>query len=66
MKYLIKLISPPNTLVLDPFMGSGSTGKALLQLNKELNKNYSFIGIELNEEYFKIAAARVAAERKGK
>lgn len=53
MRYLIKLITPPQGLVLDPFMGSGSTGKAAAL------DGFSFIGIELDEEYVAIAEARI-------
>lgn len=53
MEYLIKLITPPNGVVLDPFMGSGSTGVACKKLG------FDFVGIELNNEYFEIAKKRV-------
>lgn len=53
MKYLIEVSSNENDLVLDPFMGSGSTGVAC----KKLNRN--FLGIELNEKYFNIAKERI-------
>lgn len=53
MEYLIKLVTPPNGTVLDPFTGSGSTGKAAL-----LN-GYKFIGIELTEEYLPIIEGRL-------
>ena len=53
MSYLINLIMPPNGIVLDPFMGSGTTGIAAL-----LN-GYDFIGIEKQEEYMLIAEARI-------
>lgn len=56
MEYLIKLVTPPNGIVLDPFMGSGSTGVAA----KNLGVN--FIGIEMNEEYFEIAKKRLGTE----
>jgi site-specific DNA-methyltransferase (adenine-specific) len=56
MKYLCRLITPPHGIILDPFMGSGSTGKAALQ------EGFSFIGIELEAEYVKIAKARIAHE----
>lgn len=56
MEYLIKLITPENGIVLDCFMGSGTTGIAA----KRLNRN--FIGIELNQEYFEIAKARIENE----
>ena len=53
MKYLIRLITPKNGTVLDPFMGSGSTGKAAIL------EGYNFIGIELSEEYLDIARNRI-------
>jgi site-specific DNA-methyltransferase (adenine-specific) len=59
MQYLIRLITPKGGTVLDPFMGSGSTGKAAMIENNERNADYRFIGIELNPEYIDIAAARI-------
>ena len=56
MSYLIKLVTPKGGTVLDPFMGSGSTGKAAVK------DGYSFIGIEREEEYFQIAEGRINAE----
>jgi DNA modification methylase len=53
MEYLIKLITPANGIVMDPFMGSGSTGKAAAR------NGFDFIGIEMDEEYIKIAKARI-------
>ena len=53
IKYLVILVSREGQTVIDPFMGSGTTGIAC----KLLNRN--FIGIELNEEYIKIAEARI-------
>lgn len=53
MEYLIKLITPPSGVVLDPFMGSGSTGIAAKNLG------FTFIGIEKDENYFKIAEKRI-------
>jgi len=55
MRYLCRLVTPPGGTVLDPFMGSGSTGKAALK------EGFGFVGIELDEEhgYFDIACARV-------
>lgn len=53
MQYLIKLVTPPNGTVLDPFMGSGSTGVAAKNLG------FDFIGCEMNEEYFEIAKKRI-------
>jgi site-specific DNA-methyltransferase (adenine-specific) len=53
MEYLIKLITPKGGVVLDPFMGSGSTGKAAIK------NDFNFIGIEREKEYFDIAKARI-------
>lgn len=55
MEYLVKLVSREGATVLDPFMGSGSTGIACKNLKRE------FIGIERDEEYMKIAEARIKA-----
>ena len=55
MKYLIKLVTPENSVVLDPFCGSGSTGMAAVELGHE------FIGCELDPAYVEIAEARIAA-----
>ena len=59
MQYLIRLVAPKNAIILDPFMGSGSTGKAVMFENKERNTNYKFIGIEMTEEYLPICEARI-------
>ena len=59
MQYLVRLVSPDGATILDPFNGSGSTGKAVMYENKERNKNYKYIGIELTEEYLPIAKARI-------
>ena len=59
MQYLIRLVTPKNGIILDPFMGSGSTGKAVMFENKERQANYSFIGIEKEKEYCDIARARI-------
>lgn len=53
MQHLIKLISFENQIILDPFMGSGSTGVASLELQRQ------FKGFELEKEYFKIAKQRL-------
>jgi DNA modification methylase len=53
MEYLIKLITTPNGIVLDPFMGSGSTGVAAVNLSRY------FIGIEIDKNYFEIAKKRI-------
>ena len=59
MQYLVRLVSPNGAIILDPFNGSGSTGKAVMYENKERNKNYKYIGIELTEEYLPISKARI-------
>jgi site-specific DNA-methyltransferase (adenine-specific) len=64
MQYLVRLVTPDGGTVLDPFMGSGSTGKAVMYENKERNKNYKFIGIEKDKEYCEIAKARISYAEK--
>lgn len=59
MQYLIRLVAPKGAIILDPFMGSGSTGKAAMIENTERNANYHFIGIDLEKEYCDIAKARI-------
>jgi DNA modification methylase len=61
MRYLCRLVTPPGGIVLDPFAGSGSTGKAAAL------EGFRFIGIEREAEYVEIARARIAAavERAG-
>lgn len=60
---LVETFCPPNGLVLDPFMGSGSTGMAAVRQNRR------FVGIELETQYFKAARARISdslsAHRRG-
>jgi len=58
MRYLCRLITPPNGTVLDPFTGSGSTGKAAVL------EGFSFIGVEQSEEYIAIAKARIESATK--
>ena len=66
MQYLIRLVTPKDGTILDCFMGSGSTGKAVAYENKERNTNYKFIGIEMNKEYCDIAKARIEYAEKDK
>lgn len=54
MRYLCRLVTPPGGVVLDPFMGSGSTGKAAVL------EGFRFVGIEREAEYVEIARARIA------
>lgn len=53
MQYLIRLVTPLGGIVLDPFMGSGSTGKAAMR------EGMSFVGIEIDEQYIEIARRRI-------
>lgn len=55
MRWLVRLITPPGGLVLDPFCGSGSTGKAAVL------EGLGFVGCEMTDEYLPIARARIAA-----
>lgn len=54
MQWLCRLITPPGGIILDPFMGSGSTGKAAVL------EGFQFIGCEREDEYMPIATARIA------
>jgi site-specific DNA-methyltransferase (adenine-specific) len=53
MRYLCRLITPPNGRILDPFMGSGSTGKAAML------EGFQFTGIDMTEKYIEIAQRRI-------
>jgi site-specific DNA-methyltransferase (adenine-specific) len=53
MRYLCRLVTPPGGMVLDPFMGSGSTGKAAVL------EGFSFIGIDNVPQYVEIARRRI-------
>lgn len=53
MRYLCRLVTPPGGMVLDPFTGSGSTGKAAIL------EGFRFVGCELSDEYVEIAEARI-------
>lgn len=57
MTYLVRLVTPKGGTVLDPFMGSGSTGKAAIR------GGFDFIGIEREKEYIDIAKARIKYEQ---
>jgi DNA modification methylase len=57
MEYLIKMITPKGGIVLDPFMGSGSTGIACKK------NGFDFIGIEKEEPYYVIACARIKSAK---
>jgi site-specific DNA-methyltransferase (adenine-specific) len=57
MRYLCRLVTPPGGTILDPFMGSGSTGKAAAM------EGFCFIGIEREADYVEIARRRIEAAR---
>ena len=59
MAYLCRLVTPQGGTVLDPFMGSGSTGKAAMR------EGFSFIGIERDPDYYAIAQQRVTLKTDG-
>ena len=60
MQYLCRLVTPPGGVVLDPFMGSGSTGKAAIL------EGFRFVGIERDPEYHRIAEARISDQTRGR
>jgi site-specific DNA-methyltransferase (adenine-specific) len=60
MRYLCRLVTPPNGVVLDPFMGSGSTGKAAVL------EGFNFVGVERESEYMKIADSRIRYAQKSR
>lgn len=57
MRWLVRLVTPPDGVVLDPFMGSGTTGVAAMR------EGVGFVGIERESEYFRICEARISAAR---
>lgn len=57
MRYLCRLVTPPGGLIVDPFAGSGSTGKAAIL------EGFQFVGFELDPQYSAIANARLEAAR---
>ena len=57
MQYLCRLVTPPSGVVLDPFMGSGSTAIAAIR------ENLNFVGIEMLREHFETAKRRIITEK---
>ncbi len=55
MRYLCRLVTPPGGVILDPFMGSGSTGRGATL------EGFCFIGIDEDEAQIPVARARIAA-----
>jgi hypothetical protein len=60
MRWLVRLVTPPDGIVLDPFMGSGSTGKAVMI------EGFDFIGMEMDEKYLEIAEKRIIDARENR
>ena len=52
-------VLPDDCIVIDPFMGSGTTGLAVKNMNKEQNVNRGFVGIEIDKDYFEIAQSHI-------
>lgn len=57
MEYLCRLVTPADGVILDPFMGSGTTGKAAVR------NGFRFVGIEMDDGYFDIAVSRISFEK---
>ena len=53
IKWLVRLVTPEGGVVLDPFLGSGTTGMASLQ------QGFRFVGIEAEREWFELASERI-------
>lgn len=54
MRYLVRLVTPAGGLILDPFAGAGSTGKAAML------EGFQFVGVEMDRAYLRIARRRIA------
>ena len=62
MKRIIGIL-PTDAIIIDPFMGSGTTGVAVLVMNEEQKANRKFIGIEVDNKYYEIAKKRIEEMR---
>ena len=58
MKNIVGIL-PYDYVIIDPFMGSGTTGVAIVEMNKIQNANRKFVGIEIDEDYYDIASQRL-------
>ena len=58
MKNIVGIL-PYDCVIIDPFMGSGTTGEAVIEMNRIQNANRKFVGIEIDEKYFNIAKERI-------
>lgn len=61
MKRVVGIL-PNDVTIIDPYMGSGTTGVAVYQMNKIQNANRKFIGIEIDEKYYEISKERIIKE----
>lgn len=62
MKRIVGIL-PDNCLIIDPFMGSGTTGVAVYEMNKEQGVKRDFVGIEIDKQYYEIAKRRLKIEK---
>jgi site-specific DNA-methyltransferase (adenine-specific) len=58
IRHFIKLLSNPGDVVIDPFMGSGTTGKVAIELGRE------FLGVEISKKYYEMAKKRIMSQRR--
>lgn len=56
-------VLPDEITIIDPFMGSGTTGVAVANMNKKQNANRSFVGIELDKSYYELSEKRIRDEQ---
>lgn len=63
MKRIVGIL-PDDAIIIDPFMGSGTTGLAVIEMNKEQKVQRQFIGIEIDNEYYEIAKKRIGSDNK--
>lgn len=63
MEHIIGIL-PKDTTICDPFMGSGTTGVAVMTMNKKQNASRRFVGIEIGNDYYEIAKERINAAYK--
>lgn len=63
MKNIVGIL-PYDCVIIDPFMGSGTTGVAIVEMNKTQNANRKFVGIEIDEDYYNIACERLCYTKK--
>lgn len=59
MQYLVRMVAPKGATILDPFNGSGSTGKAAMYENRDRDAGYNYVGIDLDNHYLDISKERM-------